>query len=171
MVRAADWDCLGLGPVSTSTPEYTPDCMSSAPAILVLMHLSTRGRSFAKESADTERRAQTWLCLWPEWRQYYQRSAEAADWKQPWAPNHLPGPKGHLREDPCSQQIQLSHQTHWTHADCIGTFLQRHPFKTGTQNFSPTRPTEKDKQNEKTEECVSNQRGEKHHEKSQMKQR
>lgn len=37
-----------------------------------------------------------------------------------------------------------------------------HPFKTGTQNFSPTvRQTEKDKQNEKTEECVSNQRGEK----------
>lgn len=37
----------------------------------------------------------------------------------------------------------------------------RHPFKTGTQNFSPTvRQTEEDKQNEKTEECVSNQRGE-----------
>lgn len=52
------------------------------------------------------------------------------------------------------------------------TSTQGQPFKTGKGNFSPTfRQTEKDKQNKKTDESVSNARRENTLKRTLMKQR
>ena len=59
-----------------------------------------------------------------------------------------------------SHRIQLSHQSHWAHTDCIGMLPlkdmpSRPDYVTVSRNFTET---EKVKQNKKTEEFVPNER-------------
>ena len=57
--------------------------------------------------------------------------------------------------DPCSLQIQLYHQSRWTHTDCIGKFLHE-DMPLG--NYITKFHRGKVEQNERTEEFISKER-------------